>query len=339
MPILQSKRITLKDIASELGVSKSTVAKVLGNQPESRVSKEVAHQVRKTANIMGYQPSYAGQALRTGRTNLIGLIVPRISITAYPGFYHSMYMGVVEMTSESDNAIVQLLIQPRKKLEDIVKRGLLDGILFITSDPENADVDYLAETGLPLVVINREVNHRGDVSYITPEYQKAAGEAVRELVQAGHRRLALVAIGGKIDSNQRMIKGFQDQVRNLASQGVSGVWFDISEGKLECYFDTARQVVEKGPFDAYIVDIARQAEVLGQMIKEKTGRIIGQNKDLIVFSPEENTVMTEVTPWRLYLHQNELMGQTAYNILQSQIETGERKPQQSYVPFRIVTGD
>jgi len=320
-----------------MGLSRSTVSKVLGNQSENRVSEKVARQVRSVAAMMGYQPNHAARALRTGKTSLIGLIIPRIGIAGHQGFYHDMYMGILNSTSESEYAIVQLLLQPRKKLQGIIYRGLLDGILFITSDPDNSDVDFLVSTKRPLVVVNREVTH-SNTSFIAHEYEQAAREVTRDLVQQGHRRLALLA-GRQTESNQRLIKGFQEEMRELSSQGVSGVQFDIPESAPECYVHTAWQVVRNGPFDAYIVDIARQAEILCQVAKEETGQTIGRNKDLVVFSPEENTVMSEITPWRLYLHQNELMGRQAYSLLMDQMDASERKTQRCYVPFRIVKKD
>src|ERR1051326_4562679 len=68
--------ITMKDIARDLGVSVVTVSKVLRNH--SDISAKTRKRVRQRMKELNYQPNPAARALHTGRTNLIGLIVPAL---------------------------------------------------------------------------------------------------------------------------------------------------------------------------------------------------------------------------------------------------------------------
>ena len=333
MPSVENKRVTLKTIAEEIGISKSTVAQVLGRYPKSRISPSIRHRVLDVAKAKGYQPNHVARALRTGRTSLIGLVVPNVYVTTHPGFAFSIYGSILEMAGKTENAVVQLLMDPREKIKDITDRNLLDGIILLTSDPDNSYVDFLADRGLPLVVVNREVVHRG-VSFVTQDYYSAACEAVDSLAETGHQNLALLAISlPNNDSNRRLVRGFQSRTKELSAQGVSGTFFGVADNLQKTYLQVAREVLESGPFDGYIVDVVELAEVLAAVLAE-AGTPIGQNKDLIVFSPEEAT-SNLIKPWRLYLHQNELMGRQAYELLNKHV-SDNMTPQRCYVPFTIV---
>src|SRR5690554_4820603 len=74
------KKISLKDIAKEAGVSTALVSYVLsGKEKEARVGQEIADVVRKIAKDLNYQPNHIAKSLKTGRSYTIGLIVADIS--------------------------------------------------------------------------------------------------------------------------------------------------------------------------------------------------------------------------------------------------------------------
>src|SRR5690625_6977678 len=73
------KRISLKDIANEVGVSTSLVSYVLNNQLENRINKETAKKIRKVAAEMNYRPNHVARSLKRNKTQTIGLIVADIA--------------------------------------------------------------------------------------------------------------------------------------------------------------------------------------------------------------------------------------------------------------------
>ncbi|WP_312793790.1 LacI family DNA-binding transcriptional regulator [Tianweitania sp.] len=75
---------SMQKIADAVGVSRATVANALSGS--GRVSVEVADRVRAAAKAMNYVPSHAGRALRTGRSTLLGLVVPDFSMPLFPDF-------------------------------------------------------------------------------------------------------------------------------------------------------------------------------------------------------------------------------------------------------------
>src|SRR5919112_3360214 len=74
------KRVSIKDIAKQVGVVPSTVSFVLnGKAKEMRISDELAEKIKAVVKEKGYQPNHTAVSLRTGRTKILGLIVEDIS--------------------------------------------------------------------------------------------------------------------------------------------------------------------------------------------------------------------------------------------------------------------
>ena len=80
---MRTKRVTIKDIATEAGVSIALVSFVMNNKADGketyRVNKETAQRILEVAQKLNYQPNNAARTLRSGKTNTIGVIVSDIS--------------------------------------------------------------------------------------------------------------------------------------------------------------------------------------------------------------------------------------------------------------------
>src|SRR5690606_15854782 len=75
----RSGKVSLKDIAREVGVSAALVSYVLNNRFENRISKEVAEKIKAAAERLHYRPNQIAKSLKTNKTFTIGLIVADIS--------------------------------------------------------------------------------------------------------------------------------------------------------------------------------------------------------------------------------------------------------------------
>ena len=73
------KKVSLKDIAKEVGVSTALVSYVLNNLKEGRISKEIALRIREVAHQLNYRPNQIAKSLKTSKTFTLGLIVADIS--------------------------------------------------------------------------------------------------------------------------------------------------------------------------------------------------------------------------------------------------------------------
>ena len=332
---LRGKRPTLQHIADALGVSKSTVAQVLSRQPGARIGDAVRERVRAQALSMGYRPNRIASSLRTGVTNMIGLITGSVRVLTTPGALQDVYTTILAEMADSDYVMVQLLEDPQAKVDSVLSRGLLDGLIYISGDSRTERIDALLDHGLPLVVVYRSVRHRADVPFVTMDYAQGTADAVHRLVSAGVRSLALVAFQSNCDTNRTMIESFLRTTAGLSTQGVTGRHFDIvghSAGHPHVPA-TAVEVADAGPFDGYIIDGHGPAAAAFGILEAR-----GHPPPLparVVFLTNAALTAQCDAGW-YYIHRNRAVGQVAYRLLMDRLLGNGLEPQSCYLPFQVV---
>ena len=152
---MKTKRVTIKDIAEQAGVSKATASLVLnGRGKELRVAQETRERVLAIAREQHYQPSIHARSLRDNRSHTIGLVVPEITNHGFAVFSHELEMLCRE-------AGVQLLISCTDEnpgQESVVVNNMIsrqvDGLIVASCMHNDADYLKLSQQ-LPVVLFDR----------------------------------------------------------------------------------------------------------------------------------------------------------------------------------------
>ena len=189
---------SIKEIAQELNVSKSTVSLVINHKAEqSRISKELENRVLAYVEKVGYKPNALAKSLATGRSNTIGLIVENIGDSFFGPFalyveelfrekkYHVLYSSTLGDSQNARDIIDSML---EKKVEGI--------ILAPTVDLEKYQQKIL-ESGVPLVVFDRN-SPSVETHYVHIDNEDSSRRACEHLKAIGCRNFGLVTI----DSDQ-----------------------------------------------------------------------------------------------------------------------------------------
>ncbi|WP_040160025.1 LacI family DNA-binding transcriptional regulator [Nigerium massiliense] len=182
-------RVTLADIARYTGLSTATVSMALNNAPGSRIPEATAMRVRQVADELGYVPNATARNLRAGRTATIGFLSDEVTVTR---FASAMLRGILDVAEERDHMVMIMETDRRpERIADAVRSfkergtdGLVVGLMVarqITLPSPQRPV--------PRVVINGTAD--GCLSILPDEF--AGGyDAVRYLLERGHRRIALI---------------------------------------------------------------------------------------------------------------------------------------------------
>lgn len=143
------KKATIADIAKELNVTPSTVSRALSDHP--RISDGTKKAVWKEAKRLNYQPNTIASALRKGKSNIIGVIVP----TSDRQFFASIIRGIEEITrNENYNLIIcqsDEQTSKEKKIIDTLLQIQVDGIIASVAK-ETTEYDHfnkIRERGVP----------------------------------------------------------------------------------------------------------------------------------------------------------------------------------------------
>lgn len=206
------KKITSKDIAEELGVSRSVVSFVLnGKNKEMRISDKLTERVLKHVEARNYQMNHLAQSLKTGRTMTIGLIVADI---ANP-FFANIASEIEKEVRRKGYSVFFCSSNENKKnfkfqLENFKNRQV-DGLILIP--PINSDkiLTLLGSQDIPFVIMDRVFENLGANS-VNINNHKAAYDATTRLINNGRKKVALINVNNELITMSDRTNGYIDAI-------------------------------------------------------------------------------------------------------------------------------
>ena len=223
LPVLaDSERPTLKTIAAETGLAVATVSRALKDAPD--IGEETKKRVRAAALRLGYRPNRAGVRLRTGKTNVIALVLsPEADVMNHTS--RLLYSLAHELRGTAYHLVVMPFFtdqDPMDPIRYIVETGSADAVILNQTKPDDPRVRYLADHQFPFAT-----HGRTDMGIVHPYFDfdnEAFGRmAARELAARGRKRLLMLAPPRSHCYSGHMITGFAGEA------AARGVTFEILE--------------------------------------------------------------------------------------------------------------
>jgi LacI family transcriptional regulator len=186
-----SGKPTLKTIAQMTGFAVTTISRALNNAPE--LSQETRDRVQKIAAELGYLPDRAALRLKTGRTNVIALVLePDEQIY---GFGSSIVTGLTEAVRNTAYHIVITPlfrnVQPLEPIRHIVRNRMADGVVFSKAESFDERVRFLIDNDFPFVSHGR-TNWPEPHPWADFDNEAYAYSAVKRLVAKGCRKVSII---------------------------------------------------------------------------------------------------------------------------------------------------
>ncbi len=217
---MQGRRPTLVDVALAAGVSRSTVSRVINEQP--RVAPELREQVLRVVAELGYHPDSSARALASGRVDALDLVVVEEDTKAFATnpFYGRVLAGILAALAGSEVQMRVHLVPGDATgdvLDEIAESGSLGTLLVNVPAPF---AQRFHDRYPHVVSLGRSA---GPVPFTEPENAAGAQLAVRHLVETGRRVVA--AIDGRRSNPCAVDRhiGYVDAVREA---GLRPVWAD-----------------------------------------------------------------------------------------------------------------
>jgi len=184
---------TLEEIAKLAGVSRSTVSRVVNDQPNVRepVRERVWQVIRET----GYQPHAAARSLVTRRTRIVGVIIPEAVTTLFTDpFFPYLLCGITQTCNSQGYHLMLSLFNgpagPEEMYRRVVGGGHLDGMVVASTRMDDPLIGRLLDDGVPVVMVGRHPDER--VRYVDVDNVAGARMAVDHLARLGHRRIGTI---------------------------------------------------------------------------------------------------------------------------------------------------
>ncbi len=223
---------TLEEVARLVGVSRSTVSRVINNRPNVR--PETREQVLQAIRQSGYRPHPVARSLVTKCTQIIGMVIPEAVTTLFTDpFFPLLLRGATETCNAHHYQLLLSLFNDPAGREEMYQRvlchGYLDGVFVASTSPDDTLISNLLRDQIPFVSVGRHTDKR--VHYVDVDNVGGARMAVEHLIRLGHRRIAIIT--GRLDMlhGQDRLEGYRQalQARSIPVEEDLIVEGDFSE--------------------------------------------------------------------------------------------------------------
>lgn len=187
------KKVSIRDVAREAGVSITTVSRALNGY--SDVSKKTKEKILEIVERLEYAPDANARAMGSKETTTIGLLLSDLVSTDANGFVHGNMCGVYQACSEFNCEFVLLITQSdQQKMQSfgqVCRRNNLSGIVVTGLRTDDPYYEEMMRSDIPCAVVDMETAGKMKCT-ITIDNIAASQEAVNYLISQGHRHIAML---------------------------------------------------------------------------------------------------------------------------------------------------
>lgn len=277
------ERPTLKTIAFMTGLGITTVSRAL--KDASDISAETKERVRLVARQIGYQPNRAGVRLRTGKTNVISLILSLEE--EIMGLTSPMVVGISEILASTQYHLVVTPYRTQGNALDpvryVLETGAADGVIISRTEPKDPRVAMMMERNFPFVT-----HGRTEMGLVHPYHdfdnERFAYEAVRKLTEMGRKRLMLLQPPPYLTFYLHMHGGFERGVRDFGATAIPFNTVNLDNNLVD--IRKAAETLFSGPDapDGIVAGSGGGAVALIAAL-EATGKKLGHDVDMVSKEP------------------------------------------------------
>jgi DNA-binding LacI/PurR family transcriptional regulator len=213
-------RVTLKDLARQLGMSVATVSRAFYD--DAVIAPKTRAMVLQRAVEIGYRPDPLARGLITKSNRIVGVVVADITNPFYP----EVLTGLTEQL-QSIEFNVMLVVIDKFRTENETVQALLsyrpDVVIIVATTLSSGSSEACRKVGTPVIFFNRHASDTHSFA-VTCDNVKGGRDVADHLIARGHRRLGFVAGRSDASTNVDRWQGFSDRCteRGLSLPSVSG---------------------------------------------------------------------------------------------------------------------
>ncbi|MEP7359002.1 MAG: LacI family DNA-binding transcriptional regulator [Anaerolineales bacterium] len=185
--------MNLDEIARLSGVSRSTVSRVVNNDP--KVSDRTRLQVQEVLQRVNFHPNAAARSLAAGRSRVLGLVIPMgVAALFTDPYFPLLIQGVSAAANAHDHSVMLWVAEPeyeRRTIGQVMQNGLIDGVILASMLSDDPLLRALIQGSLPFVLVGRHPTNT-TINYIDVDNINSARQAVTHLLRLGRRRIATI---------------------------------------------------------------------------------------------------------------------------------------------------
>ena len=278
-----SRTYTIKDIAQRVGVSTSTVSRVLSNAPAAEMVTEATRKrIYSAVEEFGYVPNVNARRLVQNKTHLVGVVIPAYDVSSAAhsvllnrGFSETLG-GVEDVLKQHDYRILLIFndekFQRQKEYLRLFKENSIDGM--IIWGPRLSESYWDELRGYRAIQVNSYSSTDTALPYVGHDNVRAAGDVTAALIAKGCRRILYIGGDERISICRERRVGYEQalQEAGIAFDPELCVSQNFSPNELSAFFDRLLEE-KKGKFDAVQCINDGVALCCGRMLLKRGYRI------------------------------------------------------------------
>jgi len=208
----QYKKMTIGDIAEQLGVSKTTVSRAISGK--GRIGAETRDKILEYIKEHNYRPNVIAKGLAKSRTYNIGLTLGDYDLMDLP-FFQKCMIGVSEMATSMDYDVIISTVSAGdiSQLERMVTNHKVDGVILTRTLLQDPPAEFLKSRQIPFVVIGTTLDK--SIIQIDNDHRSACKELTSILLMKGLKKIALIGGSRSYVVTEKRLKGFMDAYEEM----------------------------------------------------------------------------------------------------------------------------
>jgi LacI family transcriptional regulator len=319
---------TINDVAERVGVSPSTVSRVLNKRPG--ISEETRRRVFEAARELEYYPAMAGRGLALGRTENLGFLIHHRQ-SLRPGSFYGEILAGVDREARAHGFHVIFSTDLSEKLPVMVKESRVDGLILAGCDVPEELISILKERRMPFVLVD---NHFDRVDSVFTDNIGGAYEAVTHLIRLGHKKIGFITeYFGDLSFTERF-EGYKLALKKHGLRYDESLTAEGLPRRPESGYVAMKRLFEKSFPSAVFASNDTVAAGAIRAIKEE-GLRVPEDTAVIGFDDVSIAFHTEppLTTMRVF---REKMGTIAARRLLELLDESEQPPIQIKLPTQLI---
>ncbi|WP_173915518.1 LacI family DNA-binding transcriptional regulator [Halobacillus sp. Marseille-Q1614] len=324
---------TINDIAKMANVSRTTVSRVLNNN--GYVSEEVRKRILKIVEETGYIPSLSAKSLRTKRSGVIGVILPRINTETAS----RVVSGINEVVAKENFQILltDTELDKNKEIEYIrlLQSRHVDGIILLATNINDRLISTIKDANLPFISLGQDLP---EVTSIVYDDYHAAADITNMLISNDHTKIAFIGVGEEDPSVGQLRKqGYLDTLskHNLPNEDS---WIQTGDFSIESGYECTKTIIKNSSQLPTAIFAVTDRMAIGAMeyLREQGFQIPA---DIAVVGIGASTMSKHVTPSLTTVdYFNKEAGEKAAQLLIADMK--KKMPRKKYVQtYRLIKRD
>ena len=270
---------TVKDLAQKTGLSVGTISNYLNNR---KVKDENKVLIEEAIQLLDFNMNYTARSLRTKKSNIIGLIIPSMSVT----FFSKVTTIIDKYLSDRGYLLMLCTLDAEdteKQMEKLnrLKENNIDGFIVIPDTDSAVLTEWVQKTQLqkPIIILDKKIESIQDASYVLVNNYEATYDATNFVLGKGHRELGIISgATNNYASRERfrgMIQAIEDSEFRVNTYTVEGNFLKKSG------YDACEEILTKKPHTSVLLVLNYDMTLGAIEYLHQNGRVIGEDISII----------------------------------------------------------